>query len=61
MDFSLTDEQKMMIDTIRRFIAEELQPLEDVLENTGALPDADARRIHAQAKALGLYALNIDL
>ena len=33
MDFSLNEEQKMMIDTIRRFIAEELHPLEDALEN----------------------------
>jgi acyl-CoA dehydrogenase len=59
MDFSLNEEQKMMIDTIRRFIAEELHPLEDALENTGVLPDADARRIHAKAKELGLYALNM--
>jgi acyl-CoA dehydrogenase len=59
MDFALNDEQKMMIDTIRRFIAEELHPLEDALENTGALPDTDARRIHAKAKELGLYALNM--
>lgn len=59
MDFALNDEQKMMIDTIRRFIAEELHPLEDALENTGALPEADARRIHAKAKELGLYALNM--
>ncbi|MBX9610945.1 MAG: acyl-CoA dehydrogenase family protein [Burkholderiales bacterium] len=59
MDFALNDEQKMMIDTIRRFIAEELHPLEDPLENTGTLPDADARRIHAKAKELGLYALNM--
>ncbi|EWS64045.1 (R)-benzylsuccinyl-CoA dehydrogenase [Hydrogenophaga sp. T4] len=59
MDFALNDEQKMMIDTIRRFIAEELHPLEDALENTGALPEGDARRIHAKAKELGLYALNM--
>ena len=59
MDFALNDEQKMMIDTIRRFIAEELHPLEDALENTGTLPEADAHRIHAKAKELGLYALNM--
>ena len=59
MDFSLTDEQKMMIDTIRRFIAEELKPLEDDLENTGALPDDKARAIHTKAKELGLYGLNM--
>ena len=59
MDFSLNEEQKMMIDTIRRFIAEELKPLEDELENTGELPREKALAIHEKAKELGLYALNM--
>jgi acyl-CoA dehydrogenase len=59
MDFALNDEQKMMIDTIRRFIAEELKPLEDELENNGLLPREKAQAIHEKAKALGLYALNM--
>ncbi|MEN9539331.1 MAG: hypothetical protein RLZZ126_1566 [Pseudomonadota bacterium] len=59
MDFALNDEQKMMIDTVRRFIAEELRPLEDELEQTGVLPQAVGQAIHAKAKALGLYALNM--
>lgn len=59
MDFALNDEQKMMIDTIRRFIAEELKPLEDEVENTGALPQDKALAIHQKAKELGLYALNM--
>jgi acyl-CoA dehydrogenase len=37
MDFALNDEQKMMIDTIRRFIAEELHPLEQQVEDQGFL------------------------
>ncbi len=59
MDFSLNDEQKMMIDTVRRFIAEELRPLEDEVENTGSLPQDKALAIHQKAKELGLYALNM--
>ena len=59
MDFALTEEQKMMVDTIRRFIAEELKPLEDEIENSGALDDAKARVVHEKAKGLGLYALNM--
>jgi acyl-CoA dehydrogenase len=59
MHFGLNDEQKMMIDTIRRFIAEELKPLEDEVENTGALESAKAQAIFAKSRALGLYALNI--
>ena len=59
MDFSLNDEQKMLLDTVRRFIATELQPLEQALDDTGALPREQALAIHAKAKALGLYALNM--
>jgi acyl-CoA dehydrogenase len=59
MDFSLSHEQKLLIETLSRFIAQELQPLEQKVEEAGALNDADAKTIHAKAKALGLYALNM--
>jgi acyl-CoA dehydrogenase len=59
MDFSLSDEQKMMIDTVRRFIAEELHPLEDRLERDGCLDDTLARAIQEKSQSLGLYALNM--
>ncbi len=59
MDFSLNDEQKMMIDTVRRFIAEELKPLEDEIEDKGYLDNAKAQAIHAKGKALGLYGMNM--
>ncbi|WP_342620908.1 acyl-CoA dehydrogenase family protein [Rhodoferax sp. GW822-FHT02A01] len=59
MDFSLNEEQKMMIDTVGRFIAEECKPLEDELEAHGALDPAKAQALHAKSKALGLYALNM--
>jgi acyl-CoA dehydrogenase len=59
MDFGLRDEQKMMIDTLRRFISEELQPLEEEVEQSGSLDAAKAKHIFERSKALGLYALNI--
>ncbi|MEO6320510.1 MAG: acyl-CoA dehydrogenase family protein, partial [Polaromonas sp.] len=59
MDFSLNDEQKMMIDTVRRFIAEELKPLEDGIEEHGFLDKAKAQAVHEKSKALGLYAMNM--
>lgn len=59
MDFSLNDEQKMMIDTVRRFIADELKPLEDELELNGSLPQVKALAVHNKAKELGLYAMNM--
>lgn len=59
MNFELSDEQRMLIDTVRRFIADKLQPLEEGIETTGVLDDDTARTVHAQARALGLYALNM--
>ena len=56
---NLNDEQKMLIHTVRRFVRDELKPLEDLVEASGALPPETAVAIHAKAKALGLYALNM--
>lgn len=59
MDFSLTDEQRMLINTVRRFIAQELQPLEEEVEMTGQLAPEHARIIFQKSKKLGLYATNV--
>jgi acyl-CoA dehydrogenase len=59
MNFGLNDEQRMIIDTVRRFIKEELKPLEDEVEANGRLDKATAISIHEKSKSLGLYALNI--
>lgn len=59
MDFSLNDEQKMMLETVRRFIAEELKPLEYDVEEKGYLDEAIAQSIHRKGKALGMYGLNM--
>ena len=40
MDFSLSDEQRLLIDTVRKFIAEQLAPLEDEVERIGTLTPA---------------------
>ncbi len=59
MDFALNEEQKMLVETVRSFIARELAPLEDEIETTGVLRPEHARQVHQKAKALGLYAMNI--
>ena len=59
MNFALTDEQKMLTDAVRRFIHDHLRPLEDEVEATGALAPERAKALHEQAKALGLYAMNM--
>lgn len=57
--FTLSDEQRMLIETVRRFIREECKPLEDEVESTGELPPAKAQALHDRARALGLYAMNM--
>lgn len=59
MDFGPSSEQRMLVDTVRQFIARELRPLEDGVENSGVLADEDAKTIFEKSRALGLYAMNI--
>lgn len=59
MDFAFSDEQKLLVTTIRRFIAENLQPLEEEVEQTGELPRKTALELQARARELGLYAINM--
>ena len=59
MDFSLSDEQRMLVETVRTFVAKELAPHESEVEKTNQVPPALIAEIHAKAKAAGLYAANM--
>ena len=59
MDFELTHEQRMLVQTIRDFIAAELFPLEKEVEESGILDPEKAREIQQKSIKLGLYALNV--
>ena len=59
MDFALSEEQRLLVETARRFVRTELMPLERELEETRQLDAAKARDIFEKSKALGLYAVNI--
>jgi len=59
MNFALSDEQKMLTDTVRRFIHNHLRPLEDEVEATGQLAPEQGKALHEKAKSLGLYAMNM--
>ncbi len=59
MDFALTDEQRMLVHTIRQFVYDELIPLEDDIEATGELAADRARAIFEKSRDLGFYAMNI--
>ena len=59
MDFSLSEEQRLLVATIRGFIDDELRPLEAQVEEAGHLADDVAAAIRDKSRALGLYAVNI--
>ena len=59
MDFSLTEEQRLLVGTIREFVHRELKPLEEGVEAGGYLADDVAREIRQKSQELGLYAVNI--
>jgi len=59
MDFALSEEQRLLVATVRQFIGRELAPLEETVERDGRLAPDTAAAIHVKSKALGLYAMNI--
>ena len=59
MQFELNTEQKMIVDTVRAFVENELYPHEDEVERLDAVPPALAKSIQAKAIEVGLYAANM--
>lgn len=59
MHFALTDEQRLIVDTTRAFVENELYPHEAEVERTGHLRLDLIRELQAKAIAAGLYAANM--
>ena len=58
MNFGLTEEQQMIVDTTRSFVENEIYPHEDLVERTGEVPQEIAKQIMDKTKELGFYACN---
>ncbi|MDM8167599.1 acyl-CoA dehydrogenase family protein [Roseovarius sp.] len=58
MHFGLTDEQEMIVDTVRSFVEKEIYPHEEVVERTGEVPKEIADEIKRKTLDLGFYASN---
>jgi acyl-CoA dehydrogenase len=59
IDFTLTEEQQMLVDTTRSFVERELMPHEETLEQTDETPPELIREIKQKAMDIGLYACNL--
>ncbi|MDE2435181.1 MAG: acyl-CoA dehydrogenase family protein [Sphingomonadales bacterium] len=59
IDFALDEEQLMIVDTVRRFVREELLPHEDQVERDDHVSPELAHEIRAKSRAAGLAAFNM--
>jgi acyl-CoA dehydrogenase len=59
MQFSLTEEQQLIVKTTRDFVQRELLPHEQEVEETGHLREELLRELKAKAIDAGLYAANM--
>ena len=59
MEFGLTPEQQMLVESLRAFVERELIPHEDLVERTDNLPTELAAEIRRKAIAAGFYAANM--
>ena len=59
MDFALTDEQEMIVETVRSFVERELVPHEDEVERLGDVQPELVAEIRGRSLAAGIYAANM--
>ena len=60
MDLSLTEEQDLIVSMVRRFVREEIVPLErDLDTDADELPPEHRARLIEKVKSMGLYGLDI--
>ena len=59
IDFTLTDEQQTIVETVRDFVRRELSPHDDEVERLGHVPQELAAEIRRKALEAGLYAMNM--
>ena len=58
MDFSLSEEQEMIVSTVRSFVEAEIYPHEEAVERTGEVPHELGEEIKRKVIELGFYACN---
>lgn len=59
MEFSISEEQHLIIETAKRFVEEELYPYEEEVEKTGTVRPDLVQQIKDRSLELGLYAANM--
>ena len=58
MQFGLSEEQEMIVSTVRSFVETEIYPHEDEVERLGHVPQELGEEIKAKVLEMGFYASN---
>jgi len=59
MNFGLSEEQQMIVDTVRAFVETEIQPHEAAVERSGQVPREVGEEIKRKCLELGFFAANL--
>ncbi|GAB4394664.1 MAG: acyl-CoA dehydrogenase family protein [Kiloniellaceae bacterium] len=59
MNFSLSDEQQMIVDTVRSFVEKEIYPHEARVEREGEVPREVGEEIARKCREIGFFAANL--
>ncbi len=59
MNFGLSEEQSLLVDTVRAFVENEIYPHEAEIERTGIVPNELGQEIKQKCIDLGFYAANL--
>ncbi len=59
MQFGLSDEQQLIVDTVKSFVENEIYPHEDEVERSGTVPRELGMEIAGKCKEIGFFAANI--
>ena len=58
MQYGISPEQEMIVNTVRSFVEKEIYPHEELVERSGAVPTEIAQEIKQKTLDLGFYACN---
>ncbi len=58
MDFGLSEEQELIVKTVRQFVEKEIYPFEEQVEREGSVPAEIAQSIKEKTLDMGFYACN---
>ena len=58
MEFGLTEEQELIVSTVRSFVENEIYPHEELVEKSGEVPTELAQNIKSKCIEMGFYACN---